>query len=340
MRIKFWGVRGSVPCPPTNEEIRAKIKMALTRWTEESTQSLDEFLDSLPGWISGLVGGNTICLEISDNEELLVFDAGTGLIRLGNFLIPAHLSELFERFYSAEKFPALCSPPQDGSLRKIKIFMTHTHWDHIQGFPFFRPAYVPYYHLEIYGADRVALKTAFETQMLAPSLFPVPLSFLKAKTRFHNFPLKGLKTGQFRLDCLALPHPGGSLAYRIQSHGKTVVFATDYEVQKLSQVGEPGPSHAEVSKFIRGADVLISDTQYTYLDHASKVGWGHSNALSVVELAAQAGVRALYLFHHDPTYNDEKLLDILEKTRAYAKLLPNGADLAVSLALEGLTIDL
>jgi phosphoribosyl 1,2-cyclic phosphodiesterase len=181
--------------------------------------------------------------------------------------------------------------------------------------------------------------SAFETQQLAPCLFPVPLKLMRAKLEFRNFPPDGLKVGRFKLDSFPLPHPGGSLAYRVAYGDKTAVFATDYEIQKLDALN-PGHGRMALAAFIAGADVFISDTQYTYLDHTTKEGWGHSNALSVVEIAAQAKVKSLYLFHHDPSYSDDKLLDILDKTRSYAQLLQNGAAMTIHLAIEGTTVEL
>jgi phosphoribosyl 1,2-cyclic phosphodiesterase len=287
------------------------------------------------------VGGNTICLEISDDDDLLIFDAGTGLRGLGQSLVSSSLAELFERFFAAKEPDALDPATNDAGLAKgLKIFMTHTHWDHIQGFPFFRPAYVPECRIDVYGANNRALKAAFMAQQSAPRLFPVPIDFMRAKIFFRDFPHQGLKVGQFRLDSFPLPHPGGSLAYRIESQGKIVVFATDYEIQKLETFTPPGHGLQELAEFIAGADVFISDTQYTYLDHTTKEGWGHSNALSVVEMAAKAKVKALYLFHHDPSYSDEKLVDILDKTQSYAQLLQNGSAMAIRLAMEGTTIAL
>ncbi|MDR1577752.1 MAG: hypothetical protein LBT86_05965 [Deltaproteobacteria bacterium] len=342
MIIKFWGVRGSIPCPPSNEEIRAKIRLALEEWTrpDSDIKDLDKFLDSLPLGKISLVGGNTPCLEISDEGQLLVFDAGTGLRNLGHYLVPTHISELFELFYATEKYSAhdVLSVTPKWPEQKINLFMTHTHWDHIQGFPFFRPAYAPNYLIDIYGTDKEALEIAFLTQQTPPSLFPAPLSYLRAKITFKKFPPQGQQFGQLFLDTFPLPHPGGSLAYRIRGYGQTIIFATDYEIQKLAPEGAHGLPG--LTKFIAGADIFISDTQYTYLDHTTKSGWGHSNALSVVELATQAKVKRLFLFHHDPTYSDEKLFDILDKTRAYAKLLKNGPDMSVQLAMEGATIKL
>jgi ribonuclease BN (tRNA processing enzyme) len=117
-----------------------------------------------------------------------------------------------------------------------------------------------------------------------------------------------------------------------------VVFATDYEFSEMDGLHLEG--RTRLAEFIAGADVFISDTQYTYLDHKTKEGWGHSNALSVVEMAAQAGVKSFFLFHHDPNYSDEKLYDILDKTRSYTSLLQNGTSMDIHLAAEGRVLKL
>ncbi|MDR1084538.1 MAG: MBL fold metallo-hydrolase [Deltaproteobacteria bacterium] len=338
MKVKFWGVRGSVPCPPSNQEIRAKLRAALERSRVGFKGNPDRFLDDLPQWITGLVGGNTACLEVSDHDDLLIFDSGTGIKNLGHQLVPSHISELFEQFYVTERLPVNSLEPPEGPVRQLNLFMTHTHWDHIQGFPFFRPAYVPYYHIDIYGADRNQIKEAFTAQQNSPYLFPVPIDFMKAAILFHDFPAEGLTVGQFKIDSLPLPHPGGTLAYRIKKGRKTVVFATDYEYEELGPLTEADPKH--LATFIKDADVFISDTQYTYLDHKTKEGWGHSNALSVVEMAAKAGVKKFFLFHHDPNYSDEKLYDMLDKTRAYTRLLQKGPPMDIHLATEETVVKL
>ncbi|MDR1606905.1 MAG: MBL fold metallo-hydrolase [Deltaproteobacteria bacterium] len=345
MRLKFWGVRGSIPCPPSQEEFRGKIKSILEQWVAaqpncRDEHDLDRFLDSLPKGQASFVGGNTPCLSIDFGQEILVFDAGTGLKNLGQYLVPNHISELLELFYLTEKIGALGFDigGKYWPTHRLHLFMTHTHWDHIQGFPFFRPAYAPNYIIDIYGANKEAVKTALLTQQTSPSLFPVPMDAYRATIDFKDFPRQGQKIGDLFIEALPLPHPGASLAYRIKSPTKTVVFATDYEIQTLELEG--GASLIGLIDFIAQADIFISDAQYTYLEHATKTGWGHSNALSVVEIASKAGVKNLYLFHHDPNYSDEKLLDILDKARAYAKLIQNGSEMGVFLATEGLTIQI
>jgi phosphoribosyl 1,2-cyclic phosphodiesterase len=136
---------------------------------------------------------------------------------------------------------------------------------------------------------------------------------------------------------MRLPHPGGSTAYRIRAFGRTVIFATDYEL--LGDSPEINRVRDDLKAFIQAADVFISDTQYTYLESHSKEGWGHSNALNVVEMAHAAGVKRLYLFHHDPSNSDRKLYEMREKAASYSQLLFPGSGLAIHLAIEGSGIE-
>jgi ribonuclease BN (tRNA processing enzyme) len=344
MIVKFWGVRGSIPSPPTPTSLKERLldalRVALESKPDPST--LRKFLDTLPDRLVSTVGGNTPCLEIREGDESLIIDAGTGINALGRNLTNVEFDPDAERLrYLIEThyldLPVSPFVDDTGLTLNLNLFFTHTHWDHIQGFPFFAPLYRPGTTLKIYGHSGQQIKEALSSQQSSPYLFPVLFEDLEAKISFHDFPPQGLKLGPFEIESLPLPHPGGALAFKFKSQGKTVVFATDYEF-----VGaDPGSENAEqnLANFISLADVFISDTQYTYLESMTKEGWGHSSPLKVAEMALHAGVKKFFLFHYDPFYSDRKLYDMLERTQSFINLLSNNHAMEINLAIEGREVE-
>jgi phosphoribosyl 1,2-cyclic phosphodiesterase len=277
MRIKFWGVRGSiaVPGPDTVE-----------------------------------VGGNTSCVEVRCDNTLVILDGGTGIRLLGQSL----LSEMPIEAY---------------------VFFSHVHWDHIQGFPFFTPAFIPGNRFHMYGGNNVThtLEETLAGQMDYPS-FPVTLTDMAAHMSFHD-----LREGQtvrigdqnpVEIVNTRGNHPNGVFAYRLTHRGKSLVYATDTEHYS---VVDP-----KLARLAKDADVLIYDTMYLPEEYSGEVGgvpktgWGHSTYVHGVELAKAANVRKLVLFHHDPGHSDA--IVAAKEKRAQA-LFPN-----CEAAREGLTIEL
>jgi phosphoribosyl 1,2-cyclic phosphodiesterase len=235
------------------------------------------------------VGGNTSCVEVrGPHGELVILDAGTGLRALGAALL-------------ARQEPV-----------RAHLFVSHLHWDHIQGFPFFGPAFVPTTELSVYGPERCAgsdLRQAFSTQMKPPH-FPVGLDAMRAKMTFRSIPA-GLEmnVGALQIRAGAAIHPNGCLAYRVEHGGRAVVYATDTEHDRSGRVD---PSLLELC---RGADVLIYDAQYTTEEYDGvggpcRHGWGHSTPDEGMRLADAAGVGQLVLFHHDPSHDDREVARI------------------------------
>ncbi len=242
------------------------------------------------------VGGNTSCVEVRAGQTRIVLDAGTGLRGLGATV---------EGVRGPHNFHLLIS---------------HFHWDHIQGFPFFTPAYVPGNRIDIYGPERCVrggdIQAAFSAQMSAPHL-PVPLEAMGAEKRFHSVPAGA----RFQIDdvrVIAAPaqHPGGCLAYRLEYDGHSIVYATDTEHD--ARTGALDPTLVELA---RGADVLIYDAQYTAEEYAggggkpARRGWGHSTAGEGARIANEAGVGKLILYHHDPAHDDWEIARIEAETR-------------------------
>ncbi len=225
-----------------------------------------------PGPATAGVGGNTSCVEVMCGSTRLILDAGTGLRALGDSL--------------------LGKGPVESAL-----LLTHYHWDHIQGLPFFVPAYVPSTRLEIVGLEgRTGLREALGRQMSAPH-FPVDLADLGAQIAWREVRLgEAFEIGEARVRAVKLNHPGGVTAYRIEHRGRVLVYATDTEHYACVDPVLLG--------LAKGADVLVYDSQYTPEEYPKKVGWGHSTYAAGCEIAKAAGVSQLVLYHHDPQRDD------------------------------------
>ena len=251
-------------------------------------------------------GGNTSCLEVrSPAGDILILDCGTGLRPLGKQL----LSEFGHTSLQAY------------------IFLTHFHWDHIQGIPFFEPLYNPENTFEFHSFPSQArsVEQVLSEQMSNP-YFPVDMSAMRAQRKFHRIEKTDISFKDITLKSMPLFHPQGCLGYRIECGGYVLAYATD---------NEPGsPEHdRNVRKLAEGADVLVYDAQYTPLEYVSlKKGWGHSTWREAVNIAQEAQVRQLVLFHHDPDHSDSFLDSILNET---IKFFPNSVA-----AWEGMGIDL
>lgn len=240
-----------------------------------------------PGNHTYKYGGNSTCVTIDpDGNEFspLIIDSGTGIRTLSNKLL------------EAEK------------PLNLKMIFTHSHWDHIQGFPFFLPAYSPENNIEIYHYPSLGgnIKKSLEIQMDAHN-FPIGYDKLKANITFkkfrNNFELMGL-----HVSILKLNHPGSGVGFRFEKNSKSFVFLTDHE---LDQQPYNGASLEQTTKFCQNADLLVHDAQYLNSEMELYRGWGHSSAEDVFEMALKAGVKKLALFHHDPNRTDDEIDEIL-----------------------------
>ncbi|MBX3198224.1 MAG: MBL fold metallo-hydrolase [Labilithrix sp.] len=272
MKIRFWGVRGSI---------------------------------ASPGHDTAAVGGNTSCVELACGETRIVLDAGTGLRALGNHLVAS----------GATREPLA-----------LTLLLSHYHWDHIQGLPFFVPVYMKDTSLTIVGGQNgvTSVRETLERQMCAP-VFPVRLDEVGARITTREVRLgEVFDVGAATVRVARGNHPGGVVAYRVEHEGRSVVYATDTE------------HYACVDPALRalaeGADVLVYDAQYTPGEYKGKVGWGHSTFVAGAELARAAGVGTFVLFHHDPVRSDAGVADIEAQARA---LFPSSVA-----AREGLELDL
>jgi len=222
-----------------------------------------------------------------------------------------------------------------GSPALFHLFLSHLHWDHIQGFPFFTPAFLPGYEIHIYGGH-ADIEQAFDRQQAAP-FFPVPFRALGATIVFHTLdPERPRRIAGFAVRMFRQKHPGGSYGYSFVREGKKIVYSTDMEHRAEAEEEDyPFIDH------FRDADLLIFDAQYPLADAiGSKENWGHSSNLLGVELAVRAGVKRLCLFHSEPTWEDEALDRFLAETRDYLKSHAPSSPLRIDLAYDGLEIAL
>jgi phosphoribosyl 1,2-cyclic phosphodiesterase len=244
-----------------------------------------------PGHKTRRYGGNTSCVAIEIGDRLFICDGGTGLRELGLDLLSRKREKL-----------------------EAHLFFSHMHWDHIQGFPFFVPAYAPDNDLYVYetapGEDRV--QRLLHGQMRS-EYFPVTFSDLGARIHGRHFSESSLELAGVRVRCFEQKHPGRSFAYSFESGGKKVVYATDSELDLLledPELPERDPEAlrrlpAPLVDFMRGADLLIADGQYTDEEYPKKRGWGHARSNTVVDLARQAEIAQCAIFHHDPMHSDD-----------------------------------
>jgi phosphoribosyl 1,2-cyclic phosphodiesterase len=251
-------------------------------------------------------GGNTSCVEVrSDAGELFIFDCGTGLRSLGKHLLEEYGHRSIHAF----------------------VFLSHYHWDHIHGIPFFDPLYNPenYFFFHSFPAQEQSVQAALEEQMSDP-YFPVNMEAMAAHRHFYNLCNDVLSFDDAVLRTTRLNHPQGCLGYRLESHDRVLVYATD---------NEPGDPQCDrnLREIAEGADVLIYDAQYTPLEYVNyKKGWGHSTWREAVNVAKDARVQNLVLFHHDPDHNDHFIDTIVHETSRY---FPN-----VMAAAEGMEMEI
>jgi phosphoribosyl 1,2-cyclic phosphodiesterase len=274
-----------------------------------------------PGPRTRRYGGNTSCVELRHRDTLVVCDAGTGLRELGVNLLRRHGAEPLT----------------------VHLFLSHPHWDHIQGFPFFGPAYRPNVTVNVYCPEDDDRNYRLLSGQMQDAYFPVSFSALAARVVLRRF-----EKGRVTIDGLEVhhfpqQHPGGSLGFRFATGTHSVVYATDAELDALLPPGQaqasPRVLPADALAVAADADLLIGDAQYLDEEYEQKVGWGHPRATTLVDFAVQARARRLALYHHDPMHSDRevdaKVLLCLERARKLgSELEVFGAREGVELALD------
>lgn len=297
--LRFWGVRGSYAAP---------------------------FASHLS------VGGNTSCVEIRADNHVLICDAGTGIIPFGNQLL------------------------QQKELRELMIILTHYHWDHVCGLPFFVPAFVPDWKINFFGPgdDEAEIKKHVSAQMQAP-YFPVGTESWLANINYLTPNSKGLKHGPITIEYNNVHHPGTTYGYRMRVNGKTVIYISDNECKfieksvsnRQDELNDEEKTlyndmikeeHQSELDLIRNADILIHDAQYTPEDYQKKRGWGHSCYIDAINMAIDAGVKELYLYHHDPNYDDNAITAIHKHAEQIIRI--RNSSMKCHIAREGLRVDI
>lgn len=303
----------------TSAGVRRKLRSALTYALEAGITDVDALVAGLDRdadfAVTHTYGGHSACVELDTGAgEFVVCDLGSGVRPLGN--------DLMER-------AAAGRPPV------VNVFLSHVHWDHIMGFPFFEPAYDPAWTIRIHGGH-AELEHALRLQQSAPC-FPVPFDRLAARIEFVQLePGVQHTTNGIEVAIKKQRHSGDSYGYRFTRAGRSVVYTTDSE-HRPEDVEEA----AGFVEFFRGADLVVFDAMYSLLDAISvKEDWGHSSNIVAVELCQRAAVKHLCLFHHEPAYDDEQIEQVLRETVRFEELTRGEAGrLTVSSASDGLEID-
>jgi phosphoribosyl 1,2-cyclic phosphodiesterase len=320
MRIRFWGTRGSIPVAANARNIRTKVKQALIAAAGRrfaSDAQLDQFIDdTLDFPTRHSFGGDSACIQIEGGPDYLLCDMGSGLRRFGRQVIQEHGPH---------------------SHRTYHVLMSHAHWDHIQGLPFFPPVYIPGNTIKIYSClDTDMLADALQRQHSHP-FFPVEWHQLGADIVFeHLEPDRWYTLNGFRIKGMLMPHHGDSYSYRLEKEGRSLVYATDAE-HKQAEEKETGA----VIAFFQNADMVVFDAMYSLADMVTvRENWGHSSNIVGVDLCLRANVKHYCMFHHEPSYDDETLYKILLETRRYREIVSDGRAMQISAAYDDLVIDL
>lgn len=319
MRIKLWGTRGSIPSPLRTEEIEAKVKDSLLAAAKAAVDlsnptAVRAFVSNLPHALRGTAGGDTSCIEVRGAGSLIIFDCGSGMRRLG-------LELMKEEFGRGEGV--------------AHIFMAHTHWDHMMGWPFFVPGYIPGNRFYIYGVHP-NLEQRFRIQQTAPSMFPQPLDYQSSTIEFITLQeSETVQIGQSRVSNMRFHHPGDSFGYRVEDDDAIFVYCGDAEYKTLDR-----EATQHFVRFFRDADALVFDAMFSLHDSYRFEDWGHSSAVAGADLATRAGVRRLLLFHHNPASTDEEIWSLRDVAQAYLEQHPERPPCQVVVGYDGLELEL
>ncbi len=320
MQIRFWGTRGSLPVAPHASTITDKIADALFQANGKSFANKDEAAEFARSELDFSVGqgfgGATSCVEVDIGKgAFVVCDMGSGLRELG--------------------LDTLRRLSEGNRPKEWHFFLSHLHWDHIMGFPFFVPAFVEGAKVIIHAGHSDA-EEALRRQQETIS-FPVPFDWLKADIEFRTLePGFEYNIGELSVALIKQDHSHASYGYRFRdANGKVAIYSTDAEY-KIDQMD----SESDMAHFMAEADLVIADTMYSLADSVSmKEDWGHSSNIVAVDLCHEAQAKRLALFHHEPTYSDADIQRMHEETIRYEELTRNGPELEVLCSYDGLCVE-
>jgi len=248
-----------------------------------------------PGEAYVRYGGNTPCVSVEIGDEpLTIFDCGSGIKRLSDAIMKRGAQQRFS----------------------ARIFISHTHWDHINTIPFFAPLYIRGNQIEVFGPHQgdLTIASAINAQMESV-YFPVTVREFGARLVYRDLREERLEFGPLRIDTMLLSHPGTCLGYRLTARGRTLCYVTDNELYPPGSPRHNTRYVEHLTAFVKDADLLITDTTYRDSEYPSKADWGHSAVSQVADLAARAKVKRLHLFHHDPDQTDEHIDAKVDETR-------------------------
>jgi len=318
MKIIFWGTRGSLPAPLNGRAVRRKLVNALVKASGKdlgTPEKAEAFCDEELGFAErGTFGGNTSCVQVETvGPDYLICDLGSGAREFSLSALGRH---------------------GPGAPQTYHVLVSHVHWDHIMGFPFFVPAFIPGNRIVIYSCHP-KFEQAIRAQNHEPC-FPVEFTALAAKIEFVTLmPGVAYDIAGTRVTGMAQLHGGESFGYRIEQDGKTAIYTTDAEYKPDDK--------AQMSRtvaFFRDADLVIFDSMYSLAESISvKEDWGHSSNIMGVELCQMAGAKKLCLFHHEPVNDDDRIASVLAETLRFEEITRTGAPLEICAAYDGLALE-
>jgi phosphoribosyl 1,2-cyclic phosphodiesterase len=316
MIIRFWGVRGSCPTPLKPTEVTGKLSAVMQRIKScdiESPQAKERFISQLPRHIRSTVGGNTACVEVRlEDNTIIIFDAGTGIRSLYDNMMY-----------------------QGDIIHTYHLFMTHFHYDHLIGMPYFAPLYDSNNKVHIYSpySKMEEIIKAF----FSKPYHPVPFEAFGADISFHILDRESTWIGSSKIDWIKRPHPDGSIAYRVEEGSGTFIFSTDTELEDRNF-----KKTRRNIDFFQGVDLLVMDGQYSLGEAIEKMTWGHSSYSMAIEFALEFNIKKLLVYHHEPMNDDREIEKIKRIAQTYAEMLnkKQGKRLILDFAMEEDSIEL
>lgn len=316
MKIHYYGVRGSLPTPILPHEMEKRTFNLLQRILKNKEYKglkPEEIFKKIPFHLKSAYGGNTPCIHVQTKSEHLIFDAGSGIRNLGIELMKKEFGQ--------------------GNGR-AKLFFSHTHWDHIQGIPFFIPFFIKGNQFEFYSCFS-DLEERLRGQHDS-KYFPIDMDYMQSDKKFIQLnPEEPQDFGSFTVNTLKQNHPGDSFAYMVKTEGKMFIYSTDVEFNEKNY-----DQLYRAIEFYKDADLLTFDSQYTLAEALHKIDWGHSSIQMGIDIAYNSNIKKVVLFHYDPTYSDEKISEMARIGIAYKEKLYPESKMEIIPAHEGLVIEI